>query len=355
MNPTASLLRLLGDEARLRILRLLAVERLNVSELTAVLGLAQSGVSRHLGLLKDAGLVEESREGGYTYYRATANGHGAPQDIWPWLQARFEADQTDPARADASKLAEVLRMRKERFQTDLPEQRRLMPGRSWAAWARALGHLLPAVRVADLGCGEGYLTIEAAQWAEHVTAIDRSAEALRLARGLAARRGVTNITWRLGDLEQVPLDAASHEVVLLSQSLHHAEDPLRALREAARVTAPGGTVLVLDLRSHDQAWVREQLADRWLGFDEEQLRAWLDACGLERVRVTVGARLRGDPFTVLVASGRKGAGRGHRDGPAGARGRTIRRASGPYARRTPARSSAFSASRRVTRAPIAES
>lgn len=305
MNQTATLLRLLGDEARLRILRLLAAERLNVSELTAVLGLAQSGVSRHLGLLKDAGLVEETRESGYTFYRAAQEAQGANADVLAWLQARLQAEDGTVARADAAKLAEVLRLRKERFQTDLPEQRQLMPGRSWAAWSRALGHLLPAVRVADLGCGEGYLTVEAASWASHVTAVDRSNEALRAAKGLAERRGVANITWKRGDLERVPLPDASHDVVMFSQSLHHAEHPQRALAEAVRITAPGGTVLVLDLRAHDQKWVRDQLADRWLGFEDDQLRRWLENAGLEQVRVGVGARLRGDPFTVVVASGRR--------------------------------------------------
>jgi ArsR family transcriptional regulator len=314
VKETAALLRLLGDEARLRILRLLALERLNVSELTSVLGLAQSGVSRHLGLLKEGGLVEESREAGFAYYRLGPDGQGAGE-LWPWLRDRLAAEDGALARADAAKLAEILRLRKERFQTDVPEQRRLMPGRSWAAWARALGHLLPAVQVADLGCGEGYLTIEAAQWAARVTAVDRSAEALRLARGLAARRGVTNVTWRRGDFEQLPLAPASHDVALLSQSLHHAVAPARAIAEAARITAPGGTVLILDLRTHDQEWVRDQLGDRWLGFDERDLRAWLTQAGLTAVRVAVGARLRGDPFTVLVASGRKPAPAGGRRPP----------------------------------------
>lgn len=305
MNEAASLLRLLGDEARLRILRLLAAERLNVSELTGVLGLAQSGVSRHLGLLKDAGLIAETREGGYTYYRVTRESDGPVGQLWPWLQAQLEADRSETAGADAAKLAEVVRLRKERFQSDLPEQRQLMPGRSWAAWARALGHLLPPWRVADVGCGEGYLSVEAALWAGHVTAVDRSPEALALAQGLAARRGVDNITWQRGELECLPLADGSHDVVLVSQALHHAQEPARALAEAARVTAPGGRVLVLDLKTHEQAWVREQLGDRWLGFDEGNLRTWLEHAGLEDVRVAVGARLRGDPFTVLIASGRK--------------------------------------------------
>src|SRR6266542_2186365 len=88
VQDASALYRLLGDEARLRLLRLLALDRLNVTELTGILGLAQSGVSRHLGLLKDGGLVSEEREAGFTYYRISpdvrvaSNGHTA---LWTLL------------------------------------------------------------------------------------------------------------------------------------------------------------------------------------------------------------------------------------------------------------------------------
>jgi DNA-binding transcriptional ArsR family regulator len=151
MYMDAALYRLLGDEARLRLLRLLALERLNVSELTGILGIAQSGVSRHLGLLKDARLVAEEREGGYTYYRLAPdlvearNGFGP---LWALLQAQFEAAAaTEPGRGDAARLAEVQRLRKENFEAHAgpgATERQLVPGRSWAAWSRALGHLLRA-------------------------------------------------------------------------------------------------------------------------------------------------------------------------------------------------------------------
>ena len=97
------------------------------------------------------------------------------------------------------------------------------------------------------------------------------------------------------------------DVALLSQALHHAADPARALAEAVRMTRPGGRVLVLDLRAHDETWVQERLGDQWLGFDNGVLGKLLKEAGLEHVKVTTGARLTGDPFTVLVASGKTGA------------------------------------------------
>ena len=198
----------------------------------------------------------------------------------------------------------MLRLRKENFDTH-GDGRQLVPGRSWAAWARALGHLLPALDVADLGCGEGYLTLEAARWARSVIAIDHSEPVLARARALAARRRVKNITWKHGELTALPIHDASVDLALLSQALHHAPDPSRALAEAVRIVRPGGTLLVLDLRQHDQVWVRERLGDERLGFPDEELERLLCGAGLEDVRVQVGTRKTGDPFTVLIASGRK--------------------------------------------------
>jgi ArsR family transcriptional regulator len=308
----AALYRLLGDEVRLRLLRLLGLERLNVSELTGILGIAQSGVSRHLGLLRDGRLISEEREAGFTYYRlapAVRDGLNGSGPLWALLQAQFEAAAATPlGRADAARLEEVRRLRQENFDAHAgpdTKERQLVPGRSWAAWARALGLLLPPLRVADLGCGDGYLTVETSRWASTVVAVDRSEPVLERARALAARRRVSNVVWKRGELEKLPIRDASVDVALLSQALHHATDPSRAVAEAARILAPGGRLLVLDLREHEEAWVRDRLGDRWLGFSEERLSAMLAAAGLIHVKVRVGARRTRDPFTVLIASGEK--------------------------------------------------
>jgi SAM-dependent methyltransferase len=304
VQQASSLFRLLSDSTRLRLLRILEKDRFNVTELTGILGVAQSNVSRHLGLLKDAGLIAEEREAGYVYYRvadgARSNGQGP---LWALLDTHFESAASDRAvRADEARMQEVLRLRKENFETH-GDPRQLVPGRSWAAWARALGQLLPPLDVADIGCGEGYLTLEAARWARTVVGIDKSDEVLVRAKALAARRHVTNVTWKKGDLARLPLKDASVDVALLSQSLHHASDPERAIAETVRVLRAGGRLLILDLREHDQAWVRNRFGDRHLGFATSDLETWLRAAGLSDVRVQVGASKAGDPFAVLVASG----------------------------------------------------
>jgi ArsR family transcriptional regulator len=288
VRQASALYRLLGDEARLRLLRVLAKERLNVTELTGVLGLAQSGVSRHLGMLKEARLVAEERDGGFTYYRLAPALDGGDVALTTMLRAQFEQSAADPAvRADEARLQEVLRLRKENFEThagpDTRDARQLVPGRSWAAWSRALGLLLSPVKVADLGCGEGYLTMEAARWASRVIAVDRSDVVLKRAKALARRRRISNVIWKKGELEKLPIRDAAVDVAMLSQALHHAQDPARAVAEAARITAPGGRVLLLDLRAHQEEWVRAKLGDRRLGFEDDELKRMLTAAGLTDV------------------------------------------------------------------------
>jgi ArsR family transcriptional regulator len=306
MQQASALFRLLSDSTRLRLLRIVAQDRFNVTELTGILGVAQSSVSRHLGLLKDAGLVTEEREAGFVYYRLAdetrANGKGA---LWTLLEGHFDAGASDRAvRADEARMQEVLRLRKENFETH-GDPRQLVPGRSWAAWARALGHLLPPLDVTDIGCGEGYLTLETARWARSVVGIDRSDEVLERAKALATRRHIQNVEWKKGDLSRLPLRDESVDVALLSQSLHHASDPERAVAETMRVLRPGGRLLILDLREHDQTWVRNRFGDRHLGFSQAELETLLTEANLGDVRVQVGASKAGDPFAVLIASGVK--------------------------------------------------
>jgi ArsR family transcriptional regulator len=267
-------------------------------------------VSRHLGLLKEAGLVAEEKDAGYTYYRVPAPLPDTTQRLWAALEEQFESAAGEVSvRADEARLQEVLRLRKENFDmhggADTRDARQLVPGRSWAAWSRALGLLLPPLTVADLGCGEGYLTIEASRWAKQVTAVDRSEVVLERARSLARRRRVSNVVWKRGELEKLPVKDATVDVALLSQALHHAASPARAVAEAARITVPGGRVLILDLREHREDWVRLKLGDRTLGFGDGELKRMLLDAGLRDVKVGVGASKAGDPFTVLIASGTK--------------------------------------------------
>ena len=164
------------------------------------------------------------------------------------------------------------------------------------------------MRVADLGCGEGYLTVETSRWASRVIAVDRSPEVLKRARDarVAAAGRATSI-WKRGELEKLPIRDGTVDVALLSQALHHAADPARALQEAVRILSPGGRVLVLDLREHGETWVRERLGDRWLGFSDDALRRLLADAGLADVKVTTarGGRAIRSPCSSRRASSRR--------------------------------------------------
>jgi len=127
---------------------------------------------------------------------------------------------------------------------------------------------------------------------------------LETARALAQSRSIRNITFKQGEIEDLPLEDGSMDVALLSQALHHAKDPAQAIAEASRILAPGGTLLLLDLKSHKEEWVKK-LGDKWMGFDEDSLRKMMKDAGLKDLQFEIGASKRGDPFQVIVASGKK--------------------------------------------------
>jgi ArsR family transcriptional regulator len=302
MNLSADFFRLLGDSQRLRILRLLSREKLNVSELTEIFGGAQSGISRHLRLLREAELVREDRERGWTYYSVDASRFGdGIGGLWPALNEQLQG--LEGSREDDVRLQEVLRRRKEDFREDPPAIP--VPGRSWAAWARTLSYLAPELLVADLGCGDGYLTLEVARWARRVIAVDKSKGMLRRARNLARKHDVRNIRWQLGRMEKLPLEKESVDCVLMSQVLHSLKDPARGLSEAYRILKPDGVLLFQELRTHQEEWVKSKLGDVWLGFDEKELRNYLEETRFTKVHLDIGSKRKGDPFIVLIGCARK--------------------------------------------------
>ena len=239
------------------------------------------GARRRLHLLPPAAALRE------------ATGVGP---LWPLLEAQFERARRDPAvRADEARLQEVLRLRKENFDAhagpDTRDARQLVPGRSWAAWSRALGLLLPPVEVADLGCGEGYLTIEAARWASRVIAVDRSAEVLERARALAPRRaGRRTSSGSSGELEKLPMKDARVDVALLSQALHHARRPgARGRRGGAHHRAGRPRAGARPARARRGVGAREARRPPARLRRRASSRRLLTAPGLADVKVGVGA------------------------------------------------------------------
>lgn len=304
LNVTSRLLKALADETRLRILHLLSQEELSGTDLMEILNMGQSRVSTHLALLKEVGLVVDRRHGRRMLYTLLP---GPAAGLWDSIVA--ESRTSPEFEADLAGL-EALRDRRrgdarayfDRVAATFGDE--ILPGRTWEGLARALLQLAPRGRYADLGIGDGLLTLMLSEVAHSVTAVDISSQMLAQLKSRAAQRGIANVTTVEGDIENLPLSDNSFDVAVLSQALHHAKSPRTALLEARRILIPGGRVLVLDLLAHTEEWVRDQLQHRHLGFTEGELEELLGGAGFERVTIQRAARDPQPPhFMTLVATG----------------------------------------------------
>lgn len=300
-------LRLLADDTRLRLLLLLRQEELSVAELQEILGMGQSRISSHLAQLRTAQLVADRRAGKNIYYTLNAE-NLAPEVAAVLKGASKEMPET---RADGRGLDVVRRKR-----ADLSREyfnlmagrfgRTYCPGRTWQGVSRMLFALVPPLVIADLGAGEGHLSQLLAKKARRVIAVDNSEKMVEYGATLAKENGITNLEYRLGDIEDPPLEDGSVDLVLLSQALHHAGNPSRAIQGAFRILKAGGTIAVLDLLAHQFEQARELYADTWLGFTEADLGGMLTDAGFQEVEVVVVAKDEQNPvFQTLLATGRR--------------------------------------------------
>jgi ArsR family transcriptional regulator len=288
MTSILKILRLVSDPNRLRLLLLLAEEELSVAELQEILVLGQSTISTHLAQLKSVGLVEDRRTGKNNLYRMDP---AADSELLKNVLQEARAELPE-AEADQAAVRLVLRKRQDRMRTFFDSVagrlgKDYVPGRSWKSLAEALLRLLPPLEIADLGAGEGAFALLLAQQAKRVVAIDASERMIEVGREQAARNGVSNVEFRQGDMEAVPVSAASLDLVFFSQSLHHALHPERAIHEAARILRPGGRIVILDLLKHRFEEARELYADEWLGFSEAELETLLTRAGFGAIRLSV--------------------------------------------------------------------
>src|SRR5947209_5243593 len=239
MPSTINLLKLLADPTRLRLLLLLEQEELSVAELQQILGMGQSRISSHLAQLKRAGVVEDRRAGKNVYYGASrvAGKNGARGRMQEMVEI-LAPDIPETAR-DRTALKLALRKRQDKAREYFDELagkfgRSYVPGRSWKALSHALISLVPRLTIVDLGAGEGRLSQLLARRARKVIAIDNSPKMVEFGSELAKKHGFKNLEYRLGDLEDPPVTKDSVDFVLLSQALHHAIKPERAIQAAHR-------------------------------------------------------------------------------------------------------------------------
>jgi ArsR family transcriptional regulator len=281
---------------------LVGSEALSVAELQEILGMGQSRISTQLSQLKAAGLVTDERSGKNNMYSCTA-----AKDLMEVTQ--LAAEEVPEVAADKAALRHLLARRRDSARTYFDELagrfgKDYVPGRSWKALAEALLKVLNYRVVADLGAGEGTLAQLLAQRAEQVIAVDLSPKMVEFGQALARRNGLTNLEYRLGDIEDPPIAGESLDLAILSQALHHAQHPQRAINAAFHLLKPGGRLIVLDLVHHHFEEARELYADRWLGFPESGLALMLEKAGFQAVETLVADREPAAPnFQTLLGIG----------------------------------------------------
>ncbi|GEP04135.1 ArsR/SmtB family transcription factor [Methylobacterium oxalidis] len=279
-------LRAAAEETRLRILALLADGELSVSDLTDILGQSQPRISRHLKLLVEAGLIERHREGAWAFFRLCEGAAGLVDPLIAGLdrgvpplsedQARREAVRAQRAEAAQSFFARLAPKWDRLRSLHVPE------ATVEAAVLEVLGSR-PIQSLIDLGTGTGRMLALLAPRAGRATGLDSSHAMLSVARANLERLGLSRVDLRQGDIHAPPFGRGSFDLVVVHQVLHYLDDPTRALREAARLVAPGGRLLVVDFAPHDLEFLRESQAHRRLGFAPEQVSAWLAEAGLGSV------------------------------------------------------------------------
>lgn len=307
----------LGDPTRLRIARLLDTMELAVGELAQVLGQSQPRVSRHVGILCEAGLAERRREGSWVFLRQIEADHKSSPIIAATQALLATAEHTEPGfaalcEADRRKLAAIREARETvagiyfaRHAGEWDELRALHSPD--AEVERALAHALadaPLGAVLDIGTGTGRMAELFAQHAERIVALDRNLEMLRVARAKLQHLPAAQIELVQGDFVDLPLPDTSFNTVLLHQVLHFATDPAPALAEAARVMREGGRIAIVDFASHDREELRTRHQHARLGFSDRQMAELLRAAGFA---TAVPIALEGGELIVKIWIGKRRA------------------------------------------------
>ncbi len=309
MTSTLKSLRALADPTRLRIVALLEGDELSVNELQEVTRLGQSRISTHLGLLADCALVTSRRDGKRTFYKLNPQADSVASEF---IQLAIRgAKELAEHNSDQINLKRVLARRKEQAQVFFNQvagrfDRVYGPGRSWQAFGHLLLRILPPLVVADLGAGEGLLSELLARRCKKVIAVDNSEKIVAFGAAKAKKNHLKNLEFRQGDLQNPPIDAGSVDLVILSQALHHAENPADALASAAKLLKPHGQILILDLLKHNFDKAHELYGDRWLGFAESDLHRWLEAAGFKKIEISIVAAEEQPPhFQTILAGAEK--------------------------------------------------
>jgi ubiquinone/menaquinone biosynthesis C-methylase UbiE len=305
--PLADRFQAVSDPTRLRILALVARMELSVGELAQLLEQSQPRVSRHVRILADAGILERRKEGSWVFLKMAEPFHTRPLleliDEWTDEDSRavFDSDRArlDAVRADRAEAA----ARYFAAHADVWDSIRSLHVAETEverAIDRVLGNAALGTLV-DIGTGTGRMIELFGPRASEAIGIDRSSDMLRLARVKLESAGVRS-SLRQGDMYALPLADNCADCVIIHQVLHYAHAPADAIAEAARVLAPGGTLLVVDFAAHEREELRSRDAHLRLGFADEVMGGWFNSAGLEVDHVE---HLLGGELTVTLWRGTK--------------------------------------------------
>ena len=303
-------LKVFADATRVRLLSLLEREELTVAELSAITQLAQPRVSTHLARLKEAGLVRDRRSGVSAYYRfEEAALDPAQRALWQSIATGSD----DPLlRQDAERVPSVLAMRAadqnwaDSVAGDM--ERHYSPGRTWEALARSALPLLKPGDVLDIASGDGVLAELLAPHSHRYVCLDSSTKVVLAAS--ERLRKLKNVEVREGDMHALPFEDGHFDLVVLMHALTYADEPARAVAEAARVLRPGGRLLLTSLARHEHRSVVESYGHVNLGFSEKQLQKFATRGGFEILSCETVTRERRPPhFEVIALIARKTAAR----------------------------------------------
>lgn len=294
----------LSDVTRLRLVQLLLLEELNVTELVDILGLPQSSVSRQLKVLRDVGLVQDRRVGATSLYSAVHRAMDvAPDGSLTPLLMNWLGQRPLPA-AMGDRLQRVVNQRAgqspgffNRIGRRWDELRTEAFGTAFAM--EAFIALLPREwTVADIGTGTGHLLPALSSHFAKVIAIEPAEVMLKCARQRATGEDLSNVELRNGDLTKLPADDECVDLAIAMLVLHHVANPNEALAEMARVVRSGGRVLIVEQESHENQSFYERMQDHWWGFDPRDLERRLVGTGFENVssrRLLTAASDEGSP------------------------------------------------------------
>lgn len=295
----------------MRILSLVEREELAVQELMDVLGMAQSRVSRHLAILREAGLLADRRDGTYVFYRFAAPPDPPWLQTWELVKENLQGDPT--ANRDAAALARVMESRAARTRTFFDSV-----GPEWDALrkvfnddalrARAMTRLIsPEMTVADIGTGTGILAIELARLGLSVIAVDHSARMLDAARAKIGSEADLRVELRHGEAHSLPVGDGEVDAAFAHMVFQHLPSPPEALAEMARIAKPGGRVIVVDFVPHQLDWMRQELGVTWLGFAADEVAEWFAQVELVDFRLEQHAGLSSarDLPATFIASARR--------------------------------------------------